>query len=80
MRNSPAGIVFLADYVYMTVHKDCKHLCLGCHFPDLFNHVDFVNYFQLIRHRQCHPHGTDGFFNPSAMPGRGNAGTGHFKS
>lgn len=47
VRDSPAGIVFLTDYVYTTVQEDCKHLCLGYHFSDLFNHVNFVNYFQI---------------------------------
>ena len=71
MRGSPRCIVFLTDYVYMTGQEDCKHLCLGYHLPDLFNHVDFVNSFQLITYRQYHLHCTDGFVNPLAMPGWG---------
>lgn len=54
VRGSPRCIVFLTDYVYMTGQEDCKHLCLGYHLPDLFNHVDFVNSFQLITYRQYH--------------------------
>ena len=71
MRGSPRCIVFLTDYVYMTGQEDCKHLCLGYHLPDLFNHVDFVNSFQLITYRQYHLHCTDGLVNPLAMPGWG---------
>lgn len=71
VRGSPRCIVFLTDYVYMTGQEDCKHLCLGYHLPDLFNHVDFVNSFQLITYRQYHLHCTDGFVNPLAMPGWG---------
>lgn len=73
VRDSPAGIVFLTDFVYVTVQEDCKHLCLGYHFPDSFNNVDFVNYFPLITQRQCHLHYIDDFLNPSEMPGFGIA-------
>lgn len=67
------GTVFLTDDVNETVMEDCKHLCLGYHFSDLFNHVDLVSYFQLITHGQCHLHDTDVFFNPSEVPGCGIA-------
>lgn len=64
VRNNPAGTVFLTGYVHVTVMEDCKHLFLGYHFSDLFNHVDFVNAFQLITPRQWHLHDTDVFFHP----------------
>lgn len=50
MRDSPAGIVFLTDYVYTTVLEDCKHLPFGYYLPDLFKH----RFCQLFSSRQTH--------------------------